>query len=256
MITQGLVVDPIDCVIHLAAEAGITDCEEYPYGAFRANVSATAEIIRFCETNKVRLVFASTSALYGEPEWLPINEDHPLKPVGVYGKTKLWCEELLQWSECRWTAFRFFNVCGSYAGFGEREGVDHILPKLIKSVRDGVPFVVNGTDYDTRDGTCLRDYVNVKDIACALLDAVEDTFDREVFNLGTGTGYTVLEMVKEFNGFLESKEIPTVNCEKGPRRKGDAPALVCDYEKAYKKFGWEPIISLSESLAQAWEVFT
>lgn len=248
-------VGPFDCVLHLAAVPGILDCEYDPTGSFFANVAGTAAIVKFCKEQNTKLVFASTSALYGDPQYFPIDEKHPLNPVGVYGTQKLWCERLIEWELRRWVSFRFFNVVGSYAGYGERSDVDHILPRLFNAAKRGNPFVVNGNDYKTRDGTCLRDYVNVKDIASALLSAAEKDVSQEYLNLGTSSGHTVLEVIDAVSGFMQSVGKPLIAHEFGHRRKGDAPALVCNYDKAKELFGWMPTVSLGESIAQAWEVW-
>lgn len=255
---QASAVQDVDVVIHLSAMHFIEQCENDPLGTFTANAAATAALIRWCEKRKKPMVFASTAALYGNPETTPITEGSKIAPVGVYGDTKVWCEKLLGWSKIDWTALRFFNVVGAYGGFGERPGVEHILPTIFRLAKqDDAVFRVNGDDYPTRDGTCVRDYVNVKDIAMGLiLTAEQGRFKREAINLGTKSGHTVLEVLNIANEFLASRGLKTLSHDIGPRRQGDPVELVCEYALAKELLGWEPSVSFKESVAQTYETLT
>lgn len=255
---QATAVQDVDVVLHLSAMHFIEQCEKDPLGTFTANAAATAALIKWCELRNKPMVFASTAAVYGNPEKTPITEDAKIAPVGCYGDTKVWCEKLLGWSKIDWTALRFFNVVGAYGGFGERPGVEHILPTIFRLAKqEGSVFRVNGVDYPTRDGTCVRDYVNVKDIAMGLLLTAEQRhFKRDVINLGTRSGHTVLEVLNVANEFLTSHGLQRLPYADGPRRQGDPVELVCDYARAKELIGWEPSVSFEESVAQTWETFT
>jgi UDP-glucose-4-epimerase GalE len=207
-----------------------------------------------------RLVFSSSAAVYGDPRQIPIPEDHPLAPVSPYGETKLMVERVLRWldicSGLRSVSLRYFNACGAEPGSGlgeEHEPETHLIPLLFRAVVTGKPVMVFGQDYDTHDGTCIRDYIHVSDLASAHVLAVEALLaggPTQVLNVGTGQGHSVLEVIRTVEAVTGSK-VPYVV---GDRRAGDPPSLVADAARLRQVYGWQPgYLSLNEIVASAWK---
>lgn len=247
-----------DAVCHLAAEIAVGESMADPGLHYENNLCGSLALAEAMVRHRVsKIVFSSTAAVYGFPEELPITEDAKKEPVNVYGETKLAFERALRWygeiHDIRHISLRYFNACGASERYGEyRERETHIIPILLEVAlgkRD--QFSIFGTDYPTPDGTCVRDYVHVIDIARAHVLAIEalDRIQADAFNIGIGSGYSnreVVEMVRKVTGH----EIPTVEAD---RRPGDPPVLVASSEKIRQFLGWEPEYpSLESMVASAW----
>jgi UDP-glucose-4-epimerase GalE len=250
-----------DAVIHFAGFIAVGESMRLPELYFRNNVSATISLFEAMEAAGIRrLVFSSSAAVYGEPRENPIREDAPCAPVSPYGESKLTVERLLRWLDLtrglRSVSLRYFNACGAEPGSGLGEAHEpetHLIPLLLRAVKTGRPATIFGDDYPTPDGTCIRDYIHVSDLAAAHIAALEWLLEggaTETLNVGTGAGHSVRDViaaVEEATG----AQVPYVV---GPRRPGDAPVLVADPERIGRLFGWKPRYrSLREMVRTAWE---
>jgi len=234
-----------DAVLHLAAEAAIEASVSDPALYFRANLTDTLTLFDAMRAHGVhRLVFSSTAATYGEPTTVPIDEDHPQRPVNAYGESKLMVETCLRWYHraygLRTVAFRYFNAAGATAERGEaRPHETHLLPLLLDAAAGRRPPVrVFGSDYPTSDGTCIRDYVHVIDIARAHLLALErlDDLGLAFFNIGSETGYSVRKVIEAVERTLGCP----VPWEPAARRPGDPAVLVATATAVRHGLGWSP----------------
>jgi len=245
-----------EAVVHMAALAEVAESVAEPARYRSVNVDGTAAVLAAARAADVdRLVFSSTAAVYGAPQRTPIDEDDALAPTNPYGKTKLAAEELLWQARERdglgATALRYFNACGADGACGEdHDPESHLVPLALRAARDGTPIRVFGEDYPTPDGTCVRDYVHVADLADAHIAALEALpAVQGAFNLGTGSGDSVravLDAVEEVTG-------STLRRESAPRRAGDPAVLVAGNRRAAERLGWRPRRSLADAVADAWE---
>lgn len=251
----------IDAVVHFAAFSQVGESVVDPGRYYRNNVCGTLNLLDAMLDNNIdKIVFSSTAATYGEPDRVPVDEDHPQNPVSPYGSTKFMIETMMDdYSRAyglRSVRLRYFNVAGadSRCRVGEwHEPETHLIPNILRSTFDG-GFSLYGNDYPTRDGTCVRDYVNVEDLAEAHILALEYLFKggrTDCFNIGTNDGNTVLEIVEECKN-VTGKNIPV---KLMPRRPGDPAILTADNSKAGKILGWKPKRTLRQSIetAYAWE---
>ena len=252
----------IDAVIHFAGLKAVGESVEKPLWYWRNNVAGTLQLVEAMRAAEVRrLVFSSSSTVYGVPEDLPLNESHPLGPVSPYGKTKLAVEDMLRdvaASEPGWqiALLRYFNPVGAHPSgeIGEDPtGVPNNLMPFVMQVAVGRRdrLSVFGDDYDTPDGTGVRDYIHVMDLAEGHLAAVErlERFDGcEAVNLGTGEGYSVLDLVQAA-GRAVGREIPY---EVAPRRAGDVAQVWSDPGLARAKLGWQALRGLDEMCRDSW----
>ncbi|MEN6457556.1 MAG: UDP-glucose 4-epimerase GalE [Thermoguttaceae bacterium] len=234
-----------DAVAHLAAEAFIDDSVRDPGLFYRVNVCGGLELIEAMRHAGVkRLIFSSTAAVYGQPTVVPIPTDAPMVPCNPYGDSKLAFERILAWHHVahglRYICLRYFNACGATERCGEsRKKETHLIPIALAAAmgaRNGLDLF--GADYDTPDGTCVRDYVHVADIARAhvLALAAVDRIEPTAFNLGNGEGYSnrqVIAAVQEATG-------RTFEVRDAPRRPGDPAVLVADATAARQQLGWKP----------------
>ena len=245
-----------DAVVHMAALAEVAESVAEPERYRSVNVDGTAAVIAAAgAAGAARLVFSSTAAVYGAPGRTPIDERDPLAPENPYGETKLACERLLEQARSRGvlasTALRYFNACGADGARGEdHDPESHLVPLTLSAARDGTAIRVFGTDYPTPDGTCVRDYVHVADLADAHIAALEALPGVQgSFNLGTGHGDSVravLDTVESVTGLSLLQET-------APRRAGDPPVLVAGNRRAQLDLGWRPRRSLKDAVADAWE---
>jgi UDP-glucose 4-epimerase len=247
----------IDAVLHFAALSLVAESVEHPERYWRNNVGGTRNLLDAMRMHGVpRLVFSSTAATYGEPETIPIAEDQPPGPVNAYGASKLAVDLMIR-DECRAhglaaASLRYFNVAGASRQLGEDHDPEtHLIPLVLQAaagVRDHIK--VFGTDYPTRDGTAVRDYIHVEDLGQAHLLALDrlEAGRHQIFNLGTGDGYTVREVI-EAARTVTGQAIPVR--DEG-RRPGDPPELVAANTRAREGLGWEPQRSLEEMIADAW----
>ncbi len=247
-----------DAVVHLAAEALIDESVRNPGLFFQVNVTGGLNLLDAMAAAGVsRLVFSSTAAIYGEPEAVPIREETPPRPVNAYGESKLAFERALAWYRrahglCH-VSLRYFNACGATDRCGERHDPEtHLIPILFDVALGLRPEIhLFGTDYDTPDGTCIRDYVHVADIADAhvrCLAAIDD-LGADAFNLGNGTGYSnreVVEAVQRLTG-------RPIAVRAAGRRPGDPARLVASAERIAERVGWTPATPrLDDMIASAW----
>jgi UDP-glucose 4-epimerase len=255
---------PFDGVMHFAALIEAGESMVRPETFFRNNTASTLTLLESMHANKVnRLVFSSTAAVYGEPEVVPIPEDAKLQPTNAYGESKLLVEHILRWMnqihKFRYASLRYFNVAGAPEGTngitrGEaHEPESHLIP-LILDVALGRRKAIKifGEDYPTADGTCIRDYIHVSDLADAHLLALEalEKQDRLILNLGNGKGFSVREVIESARRVTGKP----IEADVQPRRSGDPAVLVAGSEKAIKELGWKPkYTELDDILRTAWE---
>jgi UDP-glucose 4-epimerase len=251
----------VTSVVHFAGLIAVGESTREPELYFSNNVGGSLSLVSAMERAGVRrLVFSSTAAVYGTPERTPIAEDMPFAPVSPYGESKVMVERILKWLDrCRGlrsVALRYFNACGADPGAGlgeEHDPETHLIPLLLRAVRTGEPITLFGNDYDTPDGTCIRDYVHVGDLAEAhilALDALVAGVGSSAYNVGTGAGHSVLEVLRATEE-VTGQKAPFVM---GPRRAGDPPVLVADADRLVRSLGWKPrFTDLREIVATAWE---
>lgn len=248
-----------DAVMHFAALIEAGESMKRPELYFRANTAATLTLLEAMQaTGHQRLVFSSTAACYGEPLSTPILEDARLLPTNPYGESKLLVEHMLKWMNeihgFRYASLRYFNVAGAIEGYGEaHEPESHLIP-LILDVALGrrESIKIFGKDYPTPDGTCLRDYIHVEDLAHAHLLALKALEQKSsvIYNIGNGQGFSVLQVIESVRR-ITGKPIPVVEM---PRREGDPAVLVASSEKIKRELGWSPKYSeLDAIIASAWE---
>ena len=257
--TEKLLHNGIDGVMHFAALIEAGESMRKPEIYFRNNTASTLSLLEaMLATGVNRFVFSSTAAVYGEPESTPIREDAPLHPTNAYGESKLLTEHILAWLNrihgFRYASLRYFNVAGAIEGRGEaHEPESHIIP-LILDVALGrrQSIKVFGQDYPTPDGTCIRDYVHVEDLARAHMLAFEalNGRDKLIYNLGNGVGFSVREVIESARR-VTKHPIPVEEC---PRRPGDPAVLIASSEKIGAELGWKPeYTSLDAIIDSAWK---
>ena len=253
----------IDSVIHFAAFSQVAESVKNPQKYYTNNVVGTINLLNtMIENNTQKIVFSSTAATYGEPKYTPIDENHPQNPINPYGQTKLIIEKIMDDYDRAYALksvrLRYFNVVGAdtKTRIGEwHENETHLIPNILKSTFiGGKVFEMYGNDYNTKDGTCVRDYINIEDLVNAhilALDYLNNGGQTNFFNLGTNNGNSVKEV---FNLCKEitKKDIKT---KQMPKRTGDPAILVANNKKAKEVFNWQPEKSLKESIsgAYAWE---
>ena len=250
----------IDSVVHFAAYKNAGESVHKPERYFRNNVAGTLSLLEAAAEAGVRaVVFSSTCAVYGTPDAPPVDETAPLHPESPYGESKLMCEQMLRWFDAahglRHVALRYFNAAG--AAMDGTNGEDwtvtlNLVPLVMKAVLErGPKLKVFGTDYPTPDGTCIRDYIHVEDLADAhlrALDYLRSGGASTAINLGTGTGSSV----KEVLGMTEEISGHTVPAEFAERRAGDPVAVFADNRKARDLLGWQPVYGLREIIQSAY----
>jgi UDP-glucose 4-epimerase len=266
-----------DAVMHFAAfiEAGESMLSPELY--FENNSAKTLTLLRAMLRHHVsRLVFSSTAAVYGDPRRLPIAEDDPLEPTNAYGESKLMVERMLAWFHSahglRYASLRYFNAAGATADRGEMHRPEtHLIPLVLQAAlgqREAIS--IYGTDYPTKDGTCIRDYIHIDDLATAHLLALDALIETQsdaqsktqtqtqihtkasplIFNLGSGSGFSVREII-DVAGRVTRRKIPVVEA---PRRPGDSAVLIASSEKIKRELGWQPQHSDIEAIVRsAWE---
>jgi UDP-arabinose 4-epimerase len=247
-------------VLHFAALAHVAESVEQPSRYYKNNVSGTLTLLDAMREHDVNeIVFSSTCATYGIPEAVPISECHPQRPINPYGSSKLMVERILADSGAaygtRSISLRYFNAAGAdpEGQIGEYHNTEtHLIPLVLSAASGGDPITVYGTDYDTPDGTCIRDFIHVSDLADAhvlALKALQEQCNRPSYNLGTGNGYSVRQVIKAAEAVTGRK----VRLKEGPRRPGDPPRLMADASRAREEVGWKPRYSdLEQIIATAW----
>ncbi len=251
----------IEVVMHFAASSLVGESMNDPYRYYQNNVAATLQLLMAMKDVGVsQFVFSSTAAVFGEPQQERIQSTHPRQPINPYGNSKLAVELMLEDAAraygLRATSLRYFNAAGAdpQARIGESHACEtHLIPRLLRrAAGEALEVQIFGTDYDTRDGTCVRDYVHVCDLATAHLQAMDYSRQQpgfHAFNLGNGAGYTVLEVV------AAAERVSGVDLQlpRGPRRAGDPAVLVASSDKARRLLLWEPQRpSIDQIVADAW----
>jgi UDP-glucose 4-epimerase len=231
-----------DAVMHYAANALVGESMVDPFKYFHNNVGGGLNLLRAMVENKVgRFVFSSTCATYGVPDRVPIDEGVPQKPINPYGESKLMFEKVLRWFDqihgLTFVSLRYFNVAGATQRFGEHHRTEtHLIPRVLQvALGQAARVEVFGNDYPTPDGTCIRDYIHVRDLAQAHILALSGP-KSDTYNLGTGGGTSVKEVIDACRK-ITGHEIPV---EERPRRAGDPPRLVAASDKARTELGWKP----------------
>jgi UDP-glucose 4-epimerase len=250
----------IEACIHFAAFAYVGESVGEPARYFENNVAQGIKMLDALMSENVRrVVFSSTCATYGEPQFVPIDETHPQSPTNPYGWTKFFMERILQSYDqaynLRFVALRYFNAAGAGETRGEQhEPETHLIPNVLSAAQGKLPFVsVFGDDYPTPDGTCIRDYIHVSDLADAHIRALEylrGGGNSDFINLGNGQGYSVKEVIETARR-ITGKSIET---RVEPRRDGDPSRLIADTKKASETLGWQPAHPDLETIIQsAWD---
>lgn len=249
-------------VIHFAANSLVGESMTNPLKYYNNNVHGTEVLLKVMINNDVKkIVFSSTAATYGEAEKMPITETDKTEPTNTYGETKLAMEKMMKWCDTayglKYVALRYFNVAGAHVSgsIGEAHNPEtHLIPLILQVPLGKREFIsIFGEDYDTEDGTCIRDYIHVTDLANAHILAVEylrEGKDSDVFNLGNGSGFSVKEMIESARR-VTGHEIPAKICE---RRAGDPARLIASSKKAKEILNWEPkFTNVEEIIASAWK---
>jgi UDP-glucose 4-epimerase len=249
--------DGIDSVIHLAAKKSVEESVANPLKYYESNVGGILNLLAAMSARIVKkLVFSSTAAVYAPNDKSSIEETDPVNPLSPYGATKLISEELIKnvgiAEGISSISLRYFNVAGSSrVEFGDNSK-DNLVPKVFAAIKRGEEPEIYGDDYPTKDGTCIRDYIHVGDLAdshIAALKKVENSMVHEVYNVGSGTGYSVQEMMNQISQTINKK----LNPIHAPRRAGDTPQLIASISKIERELGWRPQRSLKEMIDSAWE---
>lgn len=247
-----------DAVMHFAAFIEAGESMRTPEIYFRNNTAhALTLLTTLLEHGVDRFVFSSTAAVYGNPEYTPIDEDHPLRPVNAYGASKLMVERILTWFNqihgLGYAALRYFNAAGAAPPLGEdHQPESHLIPIILQVAmgqRDHLDLY--GTDYPTRDGTCIRDYIHVADLASAHVLALEalQPSEKRIYNLGNGRGFTNREVLETARRVID-QPIPVVEA---PRRPGDPAVLVASSDRIQQALGWSPQHpDLEDIIGSAW----
>jgi UDP-glucose 4-epimerase len=249
----------VDSVIHFAAMSLVGESMERPGDYYEANVVHGARLLMaMAEAGVRKIVFSSSAGVYGEPETVPISESHPARPVNVYGDTKLAFERILEWQaasdDLRYVSLRYFNAAGASEKFGEDHRPEtHLIPIVLEVAAGTRPeLAVFGDDYETPDGTCIRDYIDVRDLSDAHIAAIDALGRGEsgIYNLGNGEGWSVLNVIDAARS-VTGKEIPW---KMGRRRAGDPARLVASSSLAEKELGWTPEHpELEDMIGAAWD---
>ncbi|MEA5059220.1 MAG: UDP-glucose 4-epimerase GalE [Clostridia bacterium] len=253
--------EPINAVIHFAAYSQVGESMEIPLNYYDNNVNGTRVLLASMLEHGVKnIVFSSTAATYGEPRNIPILESDPTEPTSAYGGTKLTMEQMMHWAAgaygLRYVSLRYFNACGAHENgqIGEAHSPEsHLIPLILEVPNGKRPYIsIFGEDYPTRDGTCVRDYIHVVDLAQAHLLAADYLLAGErsnIFNLGNGVGFTVKEVIAAAEAVVGAS-IPSKVVD---RRRGDPAQLVASSEKVKSVLGWKPTRDgLHTILSTAW----
>jgi len=247
----------IDAVIHLAAKKAVGESVDNPLKYYENNVGGTLNLLAAMSLKGVKkIVFSSTAAVYAPSEKLSITEDDLTEPLSPYGQTKLLSEKLIsavaKAEDLSSISLRYFNVVGALRDEFADNSKDNLVPKVFAALKSRKNPEIYGSDYPTKDGSCIRDYIHISDLAKAHLVALEKVFTShvdEVYNVGSGTGYSVTEMINQIAESIGKVITPTLS----PRRPGDTAQLIASIVKIERDLGWKPERSLKEMIDSAWQ---
>ncbi len=253
--------EQVEAVVHFAASSLVGESMKDPMKYFDNNVYGTIVVLEMmAKYNVKKIVFSSSAATYGEHEQMPITEEYPTNPTNPYGQSKLMMEQMMKWADVahdlKFVSLRYFNVAGASldASIGEDHRPEtHLIPLVLQVPLAKREFItIFGNDYKTFDGTCIRDYIHVVDLADAHLKALDYLAkgnDSEIFNLGSENGYSNLEIVETARKVTDKPLAMKI----GDRRPGDPDKLVASYSKAKEKLGWEPKRNIEKIIESAWK---
>ncbi len=250
-----------DTVIHFAAKKSVSESEENPDLYFRNNVTGTLNILSMMNKYRVpKIIFSSTAAVYKpkDEENAIYDESSQVEPINIYGKSKLICEQLIQeyfrvGKIKEYIIFRYFNVAGNSSIKYIEENAQNVFPLIIKSIKNNTEFKIFGNDYNTKDGTCIRDYIHLEDLVDAHIVAVNVENKSGIYNLGTNTGYSVMDLIKTFENILNIK----INIKIDSRRKGDPAVVIADASKSKTDLNWSTKRDLKDmimSMLKAYDI--
>ena len=246
-----------DAIIHCAGTSLVGPSVINPQEYYNNNFVKTKILLDYLVKNhdkRVRFIFSSSAATYGNPIMTPVQEVDPTEPISPYGQSKLMIDWMLQSYQQAYgldfVSFRYFNACGadSQGRHGQTPGATHIIARILESVRDGQDFTLYGTDYDTEDGTCVRDYIHVEDLAEAHIVAVNPAIKSDIYNLGTKQGYSNLQVLHAASSILK-KDIAYLH---GTKRAGDPAQLTADPSKFMSASSWQPKFGLTDIIQHVW----
>jgi UDP-glucose 4-epimerase len=247
-----------DAIIHCAGTSLVGPSIANPEEYYDNNFVKTKTLLDYLIKNhdkQVRFIFSSSAAAYGNPIMTPVQEVDPTEPISPYGQSKLMIDWMLQSYHRAYSldyvSFRYFNACGadSQARHGQAPGATHIIARVLESVKDKKDFTLYGTDYATADGTCVRDYIHVEDLALAHIAAVDQSVPSDIYNLGTKTGTSNLEIIQTASSVTKA-DIAVLH---GPNRAGDPDTLTADPGKFMAVSGWQPKFNLTDMISHAWK---
>ena len=247
----------MDAVIHLAAKKAVGESVDNPLKYYENNVGGTLNLLAAMSLKGVKkIVFSSTAAVYAPSEKLSITESDSTEPLSPYGQTKLLSEKLIsavaKAENLSSISLRYFNVVGALRDEFADNSKDNLVPKVFAALKAGKNPEIYGSDYPTKDGSCIRDYIHISDLAKAHLVALEKVFATyvdEVYNVGSGSGYSVTEMINQIAESIGKAITPTLS----PRRPGDTAQLIASIAKIERDLGWKPERSLKEMIDSAWQ---
>jgi UDP-glucose 4-epimerase len=245
-----------DAVMHFAANALVGESMQNPSKYFRNNIANGLNLLdAMISAGVEKIIFSSTCAIFGPPERVPIDETMPAQPINPYGESKLAFEKILRWygeiHGLKFVSLRYFNAAGASTNFGEDHRIEtHLIPNVLKVALGEKPNVeIFGTDYETPDGTCIRDYIHILDLARAHILALSSA-KSDFYNLGTGGGASVREVIDSCRKVTGRK----IDIVEKPRRPGDPPRLIASSEKIKRELGWKPQFqSLDAIIESAWK---
>jgi UDP-glucose 4-epimerase len=246
----------VDAVIHLAAKKAVEESVKNPLKYYENNVGGTLNLLAAMTVKGVKkIVFSSSAAVYSPNDKDAVEETDPTVPLSPYGATKLLSEELITTvgnaEQISHISLRYFNVVGSsIPAFGDNSK-DNLVPKVFLALKNGKRPQIYGTDYPTPDGTCIRDYIHVQDLALAHVAALKKTesgFVSSIYNVGSGKGYSVREMMNQLSSTIGKN----INPEESPARAGDSPKLIASTAKIERELGWKPTATLKEMIDSSW----
>jgi UDP-glucose 4-epimerase len=250
-----------DAIVHCAGTSLVGPSMTNPEDYYNNNFVKTKTLLDFLVRNhykQVRFIFSSSAAAYGNPIMTPVQEVDPTEPISPYGESKLMIDWMLQSYqrayELDFVSFRYFNACGadSQARHGQAPGATHIIARVLENMRDNLSFTLNGTNYETNDGTCVRDYIHVEDLAAAHILAMDKSIPSNIYNLGTAEGTSNAVVIDTARNILRQH----IEVVVGPQRSGDPAVLTADASKFKSVSGWEPKHDLRDIIKHAWAWYT